>query len=113
MLHRSRAAHNVLAFLAALQLVLPGAVSWADARLDAGPPGTAHVEDHSSTACPRMHPADCALHRFLSAPTAVGRVEVTDLQGWAARAVASIDRTRPRPSARGRLPDSRAPPALS
>ncbi len=62
-----------LALLAAVQLSLPGAVAWADARLDTAAAGPAHVESHSTSACIRIHPADCAFHRFLSAPLATGR----------------------------------------
>ncbi len=62
-----------LSLLAALQLSLPGAAAWADARLDTAAAGPAHIESHSTSACVRIHPADCAFHRFLSAPVATGR----------------------------------------
>jgi hypothetical protein len=58
-------------FLSALlQLLLPGAASIADARLEAdsirGRP-TSHIEEHSGANCARVHPEDCALCRVLSA----------------------------------------------
>jgi len=62
-----------LALLAAVQLSLPGAVSWADARLDGAAAGPAHIESHSTSACIRIHPSDCAFHRFIGAPLATGR----------------------------------------
>jgi len=62
-----------LCLLAALQLSLPGAAAWADARLDSAVAGPAHIESHSTSSCARVHPADCAFHRFLSAPVATGR----------------------------------------
>ena len=65
-----------LAF-AALQLLLPGAASIADARLEAASiqeRPTSHIEEHGGPNCARVHPADCAFCRVLSssapAPTA-------------------------------------------
>ncbi|NUQ21023.1 MAG: hypothetical protein HOQ09_08690, partial [Gemmatimonadaceae bacterium] len=54
---------------AVLQLLLPGAVSMADARLEAASIAAhpvAHVESHSTPACARVHPEDCALCRVIS-----------------------------------------------
>src|SRR2546426_1801469 len=54
-----------------LQVGLPPAAAAADARLDAaGAHATAHVESHTTSACARIHPPDCALCHFLSAPFA-------------------------------------------
>ncbi len=54
-----------------LQLLLPGAAAWADARLDAaGAHATAHIESHTAKSCARIHAPDCALCHFLSAPAA-------------------------------------------
>jgi hypothetical protein len=64
-----RAMRFVAACLAALQLVLPGAISVADARVEAQAltsASQAHVEEQSSTACPRVHELDCALCQYLS-----------------------------------------------
>src|SRR5213594_1125031 len=66
---------SIRLFTALLQLSLPGAAAWADAQLDtAGAHATAHVESHTTSACARIHPPDCALCRFLTAPGAVRRV---------------------------------------
>ena len=101
--------------LAALvQLALPGAAAWADARLDsAGAHAAAHVESHTTSSCARIHPPDCALCHFLSAPfagrPAVGlRLATSDVR--ATRPVEPV----PVRSARARFfPPPRAPPALS
>lgn len=53
-----------------LQFAVPGAAAWADARLGEGSTGLAHIESHSTNVCARVHPADCAFHRFLNAPLA-------------------------------------------
>jgi hypothetical protein len=54
---------------ALVQLLLPGAASIADARLEAdsirGRP-TSHIEEHGGANCARVHPEDCALCRVLS-----------------------------------------------
>jgi hypothetical protein len=109
----SRLVRACLLFAAILQLTLPGAAAWADARLDAGPAGTSHVEDHSTGACPRMHPADCALHRFLSAPLAVGTPAAVRLGATPQRTAVTPGRGLPAAALQGRLPDWRAPPQLS
>src|SRR2546425_12461146 len=58
-----------------LQLLLPGAAAWADARLDAaGAHATAHVESHTANSCARLHAPDCALCHFLSARSEERRV---------------------------------------
>ena len=57
-------------FYALLQLVLPGAASIADARIEAESVSarpTSHIEEHGGAHCPRVHPEDCALCRVLSA----------------------------------------------
>ena len=61
---------------AVLQLLLPGAASIADARLEAASIRShpiAHIESHGTPGCARVHPADCAFCRVISAnamPTA-------------------------------------------
>ncbi len=102
--------------LAALQLILPGAVSIADARFDAqslalSAPG--HVESQSSTDCPRVHTLECALCQFLSS----ARGEVP---GGAALVAASKGTTHDTERGSDRsssglasLPPSRGPPVLS
>ncbi|HEV2750698.1 MAG TPA: hypothetical protein VGV12_09280 [Gemmatimonadales bacterium] len=59
---------------ATLQLTLPGAAAWADARLDAaGSHAVAHVESHTSNSCARIHPPDCLLCHFLITPVVASR----------------------------------------
>jgi hypothetical protein len=99
---------------AALQLLLPGAAAWADARLDAaGAHATAHVESHSTSTCARVHPLDCALCHFLTAPLTLRRPATLRLTGvgtpvrYPAEPAAlpcAVARAHPQP---------RAPPALS
>jgi len=97
-----------------LQLLLPGAAAWADARLDAaGAHATAHIESHTSKSCARIHAPDCALCHFLTAPALTGRATPLRLD--------VADRLAPRPvdpagTARALArphPQPRAPPTLS
>jgi hypothetical protein len=101
---------------AALQLTLPGVVSLADGQLQAESApraGIAHIESHSTPACGHGHPQDCPLCQFLS-----HRLDVTRPTTFAAGvrdqraplATAAVPKTA---AIRLRLPDSRAPPALS
>jgi hypothetical protein len=100
----------VLALLTGLQFVLPGAVAWADARLDSDSArAVAHIESHTSASCVRIHPADCAFHRFLSAPFALGKPVHVGFRVQAYRVLASIAPARGLPAPQERLPDSRAP----
>jgi hypothetical protein len=101
-----------LFLLTLLQLSVSAAAAWADARVGEAT-GPAHIESHSTAACARVHPADCAFHRFLAAPLArtpstVLRVRQGQGIRWTpyaiARSSAAADLT---------LPDSRAPPPLS
>ena len=101
-----------LFLLTLLQFSVPAAAAWADARLGE-PSGPAHIESHSTAGCVRIHPADCAFHRLLSAPLARNAstvVRIREGQGitWSPtvveRSAAAADLT---------LPDSRAPPMLS
>jgi len=101
-----------LCLLAALQLSLPGAAAWADARLDttAAP---AHVESHSTPGCARIHPADCAFHRFLSAPLATGRPVVFRIRdGYRITPPSAVANT-PHAALAAGVHHSRAPPQLS
>ena len=109
----SRKSRFALCLLAALQLSLPGAAAWADARLDTAAAGPAHVESHSTAACARIHPADCAFHRFLSAPLTTGRPVVFRLRdGYSSSRVVVVKVIVPAALAAG-LHHSRAPPTLS
>src|SRR5256712_10378240 len=83
-----------------LQLLLPGAAAWADARLDAASAhATAHIESHTSKSCARVHALDCAICHFLSAPAVTARAAALRL---------NVADTRPLPGT-GRTPQ---PPPL-
>jgi hypothetical protein len=98
-----------LAF-AALQLALPGAATLADASLDiAGAHARPHIESHSTSACARVHPADCALCRFLTAALVAGAAATVPTSDAAPRVAPRIALSRPT-SAVVFLPHSRAPP---
>ena len=60
-------ARTLTILFAVAQLLLPGALSVADAMVArAGPGSVAHVEDVSGQQCTRQHEADCVLCRFFS-----------------------------------------------
>jgi hypothetical protein len=102
-----------LSLLAALQLSLPGAAAWADARLDTTAAGPAHIESHSTATCVRIHPADCAFHRFLSAPLATGRPVVFRLRDGNSTTPAVAAHVIPRAGRAAGVHHARAPPTLS
>ena len=97
-----------------LQLLLPGAAAWADARLDAaGTHATAHIESHTSKSCARIHAPDCALCHFLTAPALRGRAMLLRLDVAARQAPHPIDRAGTAHALARPHPNPRAPPALS
>jgi len=101
-----------LFLLTLLQFSVPAAAAWADARLGE-PSGPAHIESHSTASCVRIHPGDCAFHRFLSAPLARNSSTVIRIRegrgvSWTPAAI-----ERSATAADLTLPDSRAPPTLS
>ncbi|OLB16743.1 MAG: hypothetical protein AUH12_06045 [Gemmatimonadetes bacterium 13_2_20CM_69_8] len=99
---------------ALLQLALPGAAAWADAELDAaGAHAAAHVESHTTSACTRIHPPDCALCHFLAAPFTARRPAGLRVAVAEARAARSAAPVRFRGAVARLLPPPRAPPALS
>jgi hypothetical protein len=109
---RSLWVRTPLFLLTLLQFSVPGAAAWADARLGE-PSGPAHIESHSTASCARIHPADCAFHRFLMAPLArhaptVVRIREGQGVSWTPSAI-----ERSATAADLTLPDSRAPPTLS
>jgi hypothetical protein len=55
-------------FAAIFQLLLPTFASVADARAEAESirGASIHVEAHTTSSCPRVHPADCVLCRVLA-----------------------------------------------
>ena len=97
-----------------LQLLLPGAAAWADARLDiAGAHATPHVESHTSKSCARIHAPDCALCHFLTAPALTGGAMLLRFDVAARQAPRPVDPAgTAHPLARPH-PQPRAPPALS
>jgi len=111
---RARGARAVWLLGAVLQLALPGAAAWADARLDAaGTHAAAHFESHTTKSCARIHAPDCALCHYLTAPALTGGamyvgVDVTGGTRPHATGPAGpahlLDRSHPQP---------RAPPTLS
>src|SRR5258708_39816798 len=71
MRRHSRAVRILWLLGAVLQVVLPPAAAYADARVDAlGAAARPHVESHTTNSCARIHPPDCALCHYLSAPLA-------------------------------------------
>jgi len=101
-----------LLLLALVQFSVPAAAAWADARIGEAS-GPAHIESHSTAACARVHPADCAFHRFLSAPLARNPSTVIRIrEGRGIRWAPSVVE-RSATAADLTLPDSRAPPTLS
>jgi len=107
---RSRVVRSAWLAFAALQLVLPGAAALADATLDiAGAHERAHIESHSTAACARVHPADCALCRFLTTALAAGTAAIVPTSDAAPRSTPVVTLNH---SARAvvLLPRSRAPP---
>jgi len=101
-----------LFLLTLLQFSVPAAAAWADARVGE-PSGPAHIESHSTASCARIHPADCAFHRFLSAPLARNATTVIRIrEGQGIRWTPAV-LLRSSVAADLTLPDSRAPPTLS
>ena len=102
---------TLAALWGALQLVLPLAVTFADAQSEAAGVRTQiHVEATPSASCVPVHGDDCALCRFLSAPS--GQPVARAAAVWTAcRIVAPRDAKRGRSLRAPReLPPSRAPP---
>ena len=114
MTRRSPAVRAVWLLGAVLQLALPSAAAWADARLDAaGTHATAHFESRTTNSCARIHPPECALCHFLTAPALTGGAMQLRLDIAAREAAPPVDPARAlRPLARPH-PQPRAPPFLS
>jgi len=101
-----------LFLLTLLQFSVPAAAAWADASIGEQS-GPAHIESHSTAGCARIHPADCAFHRFLSAPLARTATTVLRIREGRGLRWAPIGVQRSATAADLTLPDSRAPPTLS
>jgi hypothetical protein len=111
---RSRAVRACWLLAAVLQLLLPGAAAWADAQLDAaGAHATAHVESHTTSACARIHPPDCALCHFLGAPFTGRHAAALHPATSDARATRPVEPVPVRSALARFFPPPRAPPALS
>lgn len=109
---RSLWVRTPLLLLTLLQFSVPGAVAWADAHVGE-PSGPAHFESHSTATCARVHPADCAFHRFLIAPVARTSATVWRIRDGQGVRWMPATRTRSVTASHLSLPDSRAPPTLS
>ena len=114
MRRRSPAVRASWLLATALQLLLPGAAAWADARLDAaGAHATAHIESHTAKSCARIHAPDCALCHFLTAPALTGRAILLRLDVAAREAPRPVDPAGTAHALARPHPQPRAPPALS
>jgi hypothetical protein len=112
-MHHRASARLLWVLLAALQLVGAGAAAIADARLEAASRSAVapvHVEDHSSTRCPRVHPADCALCQFVTRALATPPKAPPIPAALAIRTPVETERPVTAAHAIARLPLSRAPP---
>ena len=99
---------------AVLQLALPGAAAWADARLDAaGTHATAHFESHTTTSCARIHAPDCALCHFLTIPALTGGAMLLRPNIAAGRVALPADPAGTTHPLAPHHPQPRAPPTLS
>ena len=101
-----------LFLLTLLQLSVPAAAALADAR-EGESTGPAHIESHSTSTCARVHPADCAFHRFLSAPLARTSATVITFRDGRTLAWSLVAAERAAIATGLTLPDSRAPPVIS
>ena len=111
---RPRGVRVVWLLGAALQLALPGAAAWADARLDAaGTHATAHFESHTTTSCARLHAPDCALCHFLTTPALTGGAMPLRPAAALDRAPRPVERTDTGYALARPHPQPRAPPTLS
>jgi hypothetical protein len=98
-----------LLLLSLLQISVPGAVAWADARLGEAT-GPVHIESHSTNLCVRVHPADCVFHRFLTAPLARNTATVLRIREGQGIRWTPLSHAYAATRADLTLPDSRAPP---
>jgi hypothetical protein len=104
---------TLLLLLAVVQLTVSGAAAVADARLGERSAGPAHVESHSTSACARIHPPDCAFHRFLTAPLVQAPATVLRLREGQGIRWTPLVSSEAQAQSDGSLPASRAPPTHS
>jgi hypothetical protein len=113
LMRRSRLARVVWLVGAVLQLVLPGATAWADARLEQdarSSRGASHIEAHHTPQCARAHAPDCALCQHLVSPIVRVAPARFALAPTRTHVVPPAVRHRLARSAPFALPLSRAPP---
>ena len=114
MTRRSPAVRAVWLLGAVLQLALPGAAAWADAQLDAaGTHATAHFESRTTNSCARIHPPECALCHYLTAPALTGRAMLIRFALAAPRVRRPADHAGEAHAQARSHPQPRAPPTLS
>ncbi|GAC1476891.1 MAG: hypothetical protein NVS1B4_18570 [Gemmatimonadaceae bacterium] len=110
---RRRVTRLWLVLVACIQVAAPPLVSIADAAADASAltrGATAHVEAHRTAACPRVHPDQCALCRYITASGApAARCDTIVANRQMVGAVHDTDR-RAVAWLLGALPQSRGPP---
>src|SRR6266566_2435609 len=111
MLRHSRSARALWLACALTQLALPGAAAWADALLDGDSvgPATSHYESHTTGSCPRLHPPDCALCHFLTAPRSTAERITYAVDLTSARIRPAVAPVRWRRAGRLAHPQPRAP----
>jgi len=111
---RPRGVRVVWLLGAVLQLALPGAAAWADARRDAaGTHATPHFESHTTNSCARIHAPDCALCHFLTIPALTGGAMRLGLHVAPRRAPCPVERADTGHALARPHPQPRAPPTLS
>ena len=115
MLRHSRSARALWLACALMQLSLPGAAAWADALTDVTPvgPRSTHFESQTTGSCPRLHPPDCALCHFLTAPRTTAERVSFALDFTARRVRLPAARAVACRASRLSHPQPRAPPVLS
>jgi hypothetical protein len=113
MIRRSRSGRFAWLVAAVLQLLVPTVWSVADARVEAASARVAgaHVEAPGNPACPRIHPADCAVCQVLGAARAANPRVSLELPALAVADQPPATLARPWPSVRAPGdPPQRAPP---
>ena len=113
-MRQSLSSRAILFLLTSAQLVVPGAASWADAKLEVrGRVAPVHIESHSTSACARVHRPDCGLCQFLASPLTVQSPRQTRFAFVFLRVSGPLQRLAPVGHRRRAQPQPRAPPSLS
>lgn len=112
----SRLGRSFWLLLALLQLALPGATAWADARLQAdsrSSDASSLVESATDKSGPRSHDVDCVFCRYLAqsfSPASPATVLTARAAATAAPPAVAVSELE---AAENELPRARAPPPLS